>query len=562
MRKSPEKILVSNSDINTICNEFIQKNIVEKWFVFMLGVILPSWLSFFTLLNATWTTFNTVFTTILVILTWVTVILGFITRKNAKRFSIEKQIEEKADRDSDYTALFIIARIKINSDGKKIIQVLVQEKKTWNCDFLPYWEINKTIPLEEQKATFCNGLSGKLNIQSKDIKIRHLEDERCYSIKIAVPEQVEKLFQYEFYTVTISSYLEHDLLNRYKWMDIDSLAEDANTVRVNGDVVDNLIRIKSRIIDSFTSYDLSDNTIKIIWNITDKCSFNCKICATHCEQKKELAENEKAKVLLSLMSMRNTIRELNFAGGDPLVSEESKKIIKYAMEVIDKNKISVTTTGRGIEQLNEAEKIVFLNNCVVSLDTFDFNSEGVRNSVDYNKMNARNSMRFRKYMSKLRVNVPIVDTNMEVSDIQNLVIQINKINPDEVSLIRLMPVGRQSVDNYPANYSAEKFIHIFEQNLNSTIQLHIHCSLRCQYCINEDKCTMLTQKIGIDCEGNVFACCWAGYLNCTLADNPFYIGNLLEHDLDEILKGNRALELLDGCDREKCGIFSFNNIEF
>lgn len=275
-----------------------------------------------------------------------------------------------------------------------------------------------------------------------------------------------------------------------------------------------------------------------------------------------MSEDGKARAFLSIMSMADSIREVNFAGGDPLVSDESKRIIKYAMKLINKNKISVSTTGKGIDNLNEMEKTVFLNNCIVSLDTFDFSKQGVRNSVDYNKVNARNIIRFRKYMSKLRINVPIIDTNITVGDIQKLVQKINEINPDEVALIRLMPVGRQSVEEYPVNYNAESFINIFEQNLIPTIRLHIHCSLRCQYGVEDNKCTMLTKKIGIDCEGNVFTCCWAGYLNCDLTDNPFYIGNLLEQDLEEIIKGDRALEILERCDREKCGIFTYNEIEF
>lgn len=67
MLKYPEKILVSNSDIDIICDEFIKKNNVEKWFLFCLGVVLPSWLSFFTILKSTWTTFSTIFITILVV---------------------------------------------------------------------------------------------------------------------------------------------------------------------------------------------------------------------------------------------------------------------------------------------------------------------------------------------------------------------------------------------------------------------------------------------------------------------------------------------------------------
>lgn len=562
MHEYPNKVLISSRDIEAICNEFIQKNNIEKSFVFFLGIILPAWLSVFALFKDTWTTFDTVYVTVLISLTLLTVILGYIVQKNKVKTSIVEQINNKSYRDSAYTALFIIARIRTDSDGRKRIQVLVQYKDSWGCNFLPYLEIDKNLSLEQQKTKLLNGLAEKLEIKSADLQIRHLEEAKCYSIKISVPEQEEKLFIHEFYTVTLSSYLENGLLNRYKWMNIDTLADDINTVRHNSDVVDNLMRIKSRIVDSFVSHDFFKKPIKIIWNITSKCSFDCAICATYCEQKKELSESEKAKVFLAIMGMKDSIKELNFAGGDPLVSADSKKIIKYAIEVMGKNKISVTTTGKAIGELCETEKLEFLNNCILSLDTFDLDFEGVRKSVDYNKKNVRCSMEFRKYMSKLKINVPIIDTELSVEDIKKLVEKINVINPEEVSLIRLMPVGRQSVEKYPINYNAEKFINIFKQNLGANIQLHLHCTLRCQYCVGETKCTMLEEKIGIDCAGNVFACCWAGYLNCKLTDNPFWLGNLLENDLHEIVTGDRASELLEHWSREKCGVFTWSNMEF
>ena len=291
---------------------------------------------------------------------------------------------------------------------RKRIQVLVQYKDSWGCNFLPYLEIDKNLSLGTQKNKLLNGLADKLEVNSKDLEIRHLEEAKCYSIKISVPEQEEKLFIHEFYTVMLSSYLEDGLLNRCKWMNIDTLADDINTVRRNSDVVDNLMRIKSRIVDSFVSDDSSKTSIKIIWNITSKCSFDCAICATYCEQKKELSESEKSKVLLAIMGMKDSIKELNFAGGDPLVSDDSKKIIKYAIEVMGKDKISVTTTGKAIGELPEIDKIVFLNNCILSLDTFDLDFKGVRKSVDYNRKNVRCSREFRRYMTKLRINVPII----------------------------------------------------------------------------------------------------------------------------------------------------------
>ena len=52
---------------------------------------------------------------------------------------------------------------------------------------------------------------------------------------------------------------------------------------------------------------------------------------------------------------------------------------------------------------------------------------------------------------------------------------------------------------------------------------------------------MLERKIGIDCNGNVFACTWGAYLHVSdkqdIANNPFYLGNLVSTNLRSILEG-------------------------
>lgn len=120
MHKYPKKVLLSGRDIEVICNEFIQKNDTEKRFVFCLGIILPAWLSVSLLFKDKWTTFDTVYITILSMITLVTGVLGCTVHKNKEKSSIIDQLNNKSYRESAYTALFIIARIRTDSDGRKV----------------------------------------------------------------------------------------------------------------------------------------------------------------------------------------------------------------------------------------------------------------------------------------------------------------------------------------------------------------------------------------------------------------------------------------------------------
>ena len=556
-KRFPQKLLFTFNDIEKICDDYIKKDKEKSWFVFCLGIIIPTWIAFFSMLDGDWTHGKTVYITITVVLTFIAIVLGVIAGKNNSKKKMIDLIKEKAIEDADYSALFIISKITTLHNGRKRIKILLQPKESWNCDFLPHIDIDKKISLQKQNSLLVEGLASKLNVRAKDLTITLLEDVGGHSIKHSIPENAEKMFLYEFYNVSVDNYLQNDLMNRGKWIDIDDLSENIDAIKVNGDVIEKLMHIKSRITDSFTSNYTLENRVKIIWNITKNCSFNCKICATCSESRVELSKSEKAQALLSILTIKDSIEEFNFAGGDPLQSEDSKEIIKSSMNLMDKSRISISTTGKGIDSLSNSEKYELLNSCVLTIDTPDYNSKGVRSTISYNKLNARNATKYANYINKLRINVPIVNPDLSDKEILSLVNNINKINPEEVALIKLMPVGKVTYNNYPEEYDVKNFIDIFTSELNADIQFHMHCALRCEYCNENNYCNMLTSKIGIDCSGNVFSCCWAGYLNCDIKDNPFYIGNLLENDLGEILKGDRVTEINEEVDRTKCNIFSW-----
>ena len=107
--KEPKKMLISNSDIDNICNDYLHRNNINSWFVFCLGIIIPLWFTFITLLNGEWEIFNAVYLTILIIMTFITIILGVINIINHKKRSIKDLIKNQAELESDYTALFIIS---------------------------------------------------------------------------------------------------------------------------------------------------------------------------------------------------------------------------------------------------------------------------------------------------------------------------------------------------------------------------------------------------------------------------------------------------------------------
>lgn len=293
--------------------------------------------------------------------------------------------------------------------------------------------------------------------------------------------------------------------------------------------------------------------MKIIWNITKKCGYSCDICATYSERK-ELTKIEKAKALNSLLSLnKDYIKELDFSGGDPLSDSESISIIYEAIRKLGKDKISITTTGRGIinaiEMKEDLSKLLY--NCELTIDSVGDVLDYLRGDVSYVPSNRSAISEVSTYIHKLTINVPIINPRMSEQDIKHLVNAIESIKVDNihVNLIRLMNVGRMNAHPNSDDYSPVFFIQTFMKYAsNSCIKnIHVNCALRGR--LYNSKCNMLIDKVGIDCAGNVFACAWGGYIDGfspdRITENPFYLGNLLNGTLVEILAGVKANCLKD-----------------
>lgn len=299
---------------------------------------------------------------------------------------------------------------------------------------------------------------------------------------------------------------------------------------------------------------------KVIWNITKKCGFNCSICATQSDGRRELSFEEKRKVLLEICSLKAELRELDFAGGDPLFDEDSREIIGEAIKELGREKVSVTTTGIGIAQLSTEEKRQYLYQCELSLDDMGGCDFKIRKESTYSKKNLESIHENKKYIHNLTINIPIFETAKQIDDLKKIVCTINEIEIENLSvnILRYMPVGKVELSGYPKQYSPEEYIDYFRKNLRKDIYVRVHCAMRGIEGV-DDNCDMLLNKIGIDCEGNIFMCAWAGYLQMDRERNPFYLGNILKQDFESMIKIEKVAEIQRNLRKniKSCCIFSY-----
>lgn len=558
IQELPQRILVNRNDIQSICERHIKKSSFNDYRGIVLGGIISL-------------TGNVVFSAsdikykIPCALTSVLCLIGIIwivvnNLKNKRKQDLLDEIYETVIENGDYTGIFIISQVRIDPTNKNR-DVTVMTVPHGGEIFLPFiknlenYEHDGKLDYKEVKEAFAQNI----RINSTAIKIKPVDS--FEEIKRTSMDSPEKMIRYAVFAVEINNILRQKIEETFTWRNISELLTDPRSVECNSLVISRVSTFLSKHqVNSFTEDITEQRPLKIIWNITNECGYNCQICASNTNVK-ELTNDNKSRALLSILSIGlDNIRQLNFSGGDPLLSNTNRDMIKYAQNVLGKDKVIVTTTGIGIESLiSENGPIDLLHSCEITIDDSVVVASNPRGEPDYANKNYLTVGINANAIMFLQVDVPIIRPDMNESDIRSLVRKIHEIpvTNKQCNLMRLMPVGLLK-DHYPDKYDPSHFIAVFKEEAKKVgLNVHMHCALP------DRKCNMYEEKIGIDCAGNVFACTWAGYVVADINENPFYMGNVYEQNLRDILKSERSIRVRQRVCRETdhCKIFCYREKE-
>lgn len=493
----------------------------------------------------------------------------------------------------EYTAIFIIKGIWDN-----IPQILVFRSETWKSFFLPYCHYDKKISEKEIKEKVRKPLAEQLEIDENDIEIfDDFAENKYVAIKKNPTHKKMSKMNYRFFYVKFKDqyagrkFLNNNYSHYFCWKSKYELINDMDTQLNNGDVIsiiDELALINQSQVafqeNQPSSYEISSR-YSIIWNITNDCHFNCPICATNSAQNSEekrkhsITKEDKITILLNLSSINGFIECLDISGGDPLKNDEDRYIIKKANQILAYTDIRVSTTGKSLENISVNELIDTVKKCDITYDIpYEVRSDELLQKYRDYYYNYYNFRQLEKLCNsgvkiELNIHVPILPVTTDEKLIEMIIEDIRKINPAKVKFIRLMPVGRMTADKVMDNYKPEEFLKIVNKVMRDKkyrFNISYNCSLGVRIESSGDdtktvkNCGMLTRKLGIDCEGRVYACIWGAYIPeyaDNESNNPFYIGDLKKETMFEILTNPSTLKLLKNLEsmQKGCRVCAYVN---
>lgn len=306
----------------------------------------------------------------------------------------------------------------------------------------------------------------------------------------------------------------------------------------------------------FCLFTIPKNKIKAVWEITDRCNYDCKHCCSNSKQtsKNPLNFKKAQKIIKDLKKIG--VEEIYISGGEPFILKDFIQIVKYACS--SGIKISIATNCSKILQKTAKDlKKIGIEKVHTSLDghnpeihskirgdTFDFTVRGIKNLVK----------------EKVYVRLGHVISKYSLPYIENMINYSIKLGVNELIFSWLIPVGRLK-DNKSLipNIRFEEFRKKFKNAQKKygskiKISLHRHKSIQNTF----DKCPGGKRIFFINSKGQMAPCSWIAKLNPSFLSKK----SIFETSILAIFKGHEfrkfrtMVKRSSSNRREKCPVFT------
>lgn len=298
-----------------------------------------------------------------------------------------------------------------------------------------------------------------------------------------------------------------------------------------------------------------DKILSIIWNVTYKCPWKCKFCimdAGSCgaPNKKELSLKEKLQICRNI-DIPNV--KVDLSGGEVMCDKKHLILIDELSNKLGKDSVGISTSGFRINMKTAKFLSKRVHDVEMTMDAvpgvhYEYREDAYHETAGNAAKNLKKAGIYtglqtvltREHMEHQELLVGLRDFMVENKN-------------DEWSLIRYFPSGRGehfkdlAMTDEENLYLVNKIKDICE---GTDINLDIHYLLPGSP--KDYQCRCVKKSIGILPDGNVTACFWGLDDSGSIKDSKFYLGNLLDQPLSEILESENAVywkKYCGGCPR-------------
>ena len=285
--------------------------------------------------------------------------------------------------------------------------------------------------------------------------------------------------------------------------------------------------------------------------MTPVCPHYCPICCmgakTSCSSsEEELDYGTKYAIVAQIRQLsKHQNVSIDLSGGEIMTDLRNLKIAEELSSILGKENVGISTSGYRIDQQMALSLSKIIGEVELTMDTLPGVPYRLR-PLSYANAAATAVPFLKMYGIHTGIQTVLTKSNSSKENLANLYRWLCNNNIDTWSLLRFYPSGRGA--NFPEeslnDEELKQIIHFIQEldrnnpalhkphlHFHYTMQGHEHYSRECR-CVKK--------SIGIFPNGDVTACFWASDSNTKISDDIFYLGNVCQSTLEDILNGAPA----------------------
>ena len=293
------------------------------------------------------------------------------------------------------------------------------------------------------------------------------------------------------------------------------------------------------------------NKLSIIWDMTPVCPFHCPICCMGAKPSRSSSDEEldygtKYAVVGQIRQLsRHQEISIDLSGGEIMTDPRNLKIAEELSSIVKKENLGISTSGYHIDEKVAFQLSQIVGEVELTMDTPPGVPYRLR-PLSYAKAAARAVPLLKKNGISTGIQTVLAKSNSTAENLTALYHWLCEHNVDTWSLLRFYPSGRGA--DYPEECLSQKelhqVIHLIQEldEQNTSLQkprLHFHYTMKGHKDYSSE-CRCVKKSIGIFPNGDVTACFWASDRDTQITDDRFYLGNIRESTLVDILAGPRS----------------------
>ena len=301
-----------------------------------------------------------------------------------------------------------------------------------------------------------------------------------------------------------------------------------------------------------TSPVLNPSKLSIIWDITKYCPWNCNICCMGASNHSscisdELTSDKKLEVILQIAELKNRGIDVrtDLSGGELLMDPYHLKVINHLSNILGKEKVGISTSGCNLTEETANFLASKVNDVELTMDVVPNKAYALRPQKYH--ITALKAVELLKNAGcTVGLQTVACKYNFNYDDIKGVFDLCCQHNVDNWSILRFFPSGRGQ--NYKeAEMNNEDYLQYVNlvKHIENVSTESFKPEIDFHYLIpghpkHTGICRCVKKSIGILPNGDVTACFWALDKTTHITDSKYYLGNVCEQSLWEILNSDRA----------------------